>query len=287
MFNEMEYGTYYEPIACALRASLSNYFDTWLDILSKEECERPLYLSTIERHRITVIVLSCMLIEHNINFYLSTKCTAARFEKLQRNALVNKWTDVPKEFVPTYTLPVGSELAKDLNALVNRRNAIVHAKPKLSIDGDNRHAGNEPPVELDENAFIERCASMPSRLLEHLLRFDQESFPMMSTITTSCGSVMHELTGARYRVDWLKRIPEELINEIMQQGHRRDRAKLFAALIGEVPKRRSDGSIAVRRYCEEIARLKPLKFFANVGFVLDLRELSRKRLTGSALESAD
>jgi len=270
MFNEMEFGTYYEAIASELRGALSRYYDKWLEILCREEKERPLYLSTIEPKRVTVVVLTCALIEHTFNFYLGTKCDTARFEELQWKNLSQKWKKVPRLFVPAYRLPGGTELAKDLNAVIARRNAIMHAKPMLSIDGDNRHAGNEPAITLDENAFIEQCASLPFRLLEHLLSFEQGAFMAMFSIRTSCAAVMQELGGARYRFEYATRLPEELVAEIMEQGHRRDRAKLFAALIGEVPPRRHNGDIAVRRHGEVVQVLKPMKFFASTGFALDL-----------------
>jgi hypothetical protein len=270
MVNEMEFGTYYEAIAWELRGALSRYYDKWLEILCMDEVERPLYLSTIEQKRLTVVVLTCALIEHTINFYLGTKCDTTRFEELQWKNLAKKWTEMPKLFAPKYELPAGGELAKDLDAVIGRRNAIMHAKPRLSIDGDNRHAGNEPAIALDENAFIERCASLPVRLLEHLLSFDQDAFMAMCSIRTSCGAVMHELGGARYKFDYAAKLPEDLVGEIMTQGHRRDRARLFAALIGPVPRRRRNGDIAVRRHGEVIEVLKPLKFFASVGFALDL-----------------
>lgn len=272
MFQEMEFGTYYEAIASELRRALSRYYDKWLEILCKEDEERPLYLSTIEPKLVTVVVLTCALIEHTINFYLGTKCDTARFEELQWRNLGQKWKKVPRLFVPSYRLPGGSELAKDLNAVISRRNAIMHAKPRLSIDGDNRHAGNEPAIALDENAFIEGCASLPFRLVEHLLSFDQGAFMAMCSIRTSCGAVMQELGGARYRFEYATRLPEELVLEIMEQGHRRDRAKLFAALIGEVPRRRRNGDIAVRRHGEVIEVLRPVKFFASAGFALDLAD---------------
>jgi hypothetical protein len=272
MVNEMEFGTYYEAIAWELRGALSRYYDKWLEILCQEEVERPLYLSTIEQKRVTVVVLTCALIEHTINFYLGTKCDTTRFEELQWKNLAQKWKNVPRLFATAYRLPGGSELARDLDAVINRRNAIMHAKPRLSIDGDNRHAGNEPAIRLDENAFIERCASLPYRLLEHLLSFDRDAFMAMCSVRTSCGAVMHGLGGARYKFDYATKLPEELVGEIMTQGHRRDRARLFAALIGPEPRRRRDGSIAVRRYGEVIAVLEPMKFFDSAGFVLDLSD---------------
>lgn len=272
MFNELEFSTYYEAIAFELRASLARYYDTWLDVLCKDEAVRSMYLSTVEQKRISVVILSCALFEHAINFYLGTKCKGTDFEKLERKSVIKKWTAIPKQFVPAYDLPPGSDLDRDLNSVVNRRNAIVHAKPKLSIDGDNRHAGNEPTILLDENDFVGRCATIPFRLVENLLNFDHDAFFAMDSVRTSCGAVMQELNGARHRFDYVSRMPEELLAEIMEQGHHRDRAKLFAALIGAVPIRRKDGGIPVRRHGEIIALLRPLKFFAASGFTLDLSD---------------
>jgi hypothetical protein len=270
MFKMMEFGTYYEAIACELRGALSRYYDKWLEILCKEEAERPAHLSTIEQKRVTVVVLTCALIEQTVNFYLGIRCDPTRFHKLERENLAKKWKEFPKLFVPSYELPAAGALAKDHEALISRRNAIMHSKPRLSIDGDKRHAGNEPAIALDENAFIERCAFLPFGLLDHLLSFDQGVFMAMSSIRASCGAVKHELGGARYSFEYAKSLPEELVVEIMKQGHRRDRAKLFASLIGQVPLRRCNGDIAVRRHGEVIEVLKPLRFFASTDFVLDL-----------------
>jgi hypothetical protein len=272
MFQEMRFSTYHELIASDLRAALIRYYDEWLDIVCKEEVERPQFLSSIEEKRISVVVLTCALLENAINFYLCTKCDAARFKDLQRKRLDEKWTTIPREFVPGYNLAAGSELARDLKSLIRRRNVIVHAKPMVSIDGDNRHAGNEPAIAVDENALIERCVSIPFRLLEHLFDFDGQAFMSMISVSTACGSVTQELNGARARLDYAARLPEELVAEIMAQGYRRERARLFAALIGPVPRRRSDGSIPVRRYGEVIALLKPLKSLEGSGFELDLSE---------------
>lgn len=267
MFNSMEFGTYYETIGYELRDALSRYYDAWLEVLSKDENERPLHLSTVEKRRITVILHTCSLLEHNINFYLCTKCDAPAFAEMERKSLKRKWTEFVKQFVLSYEVP--PDVLKDLETLVDRRNVMVHAKPMLSIDGDNRHAGNEPSVALDENTFMERCACLPFLLLENLLHYDRGSFIAMSSIRDSCGSVGRELNAARYRFDYIARVPEALLQEIMGQGHSLDRAKLFAALIGEVPRRRSDGSIAVRRNGGIIAILKALKFFEGGSFVLD------------------
>src|SRR6267142_3783497 len=172
MMNEIGFSTYHEVIACELRAALRRYFEKWDEISDKPEAEQPLYDSTIEQYRISIIVLSSALVEYTINFYISTKCDAKKFKKLDELVFFKKWAEAPKEFVPAYDLPLKSELALDLKKLIDRRNVIVHAKPAISIDGDNRHQGNHPPVALDENDFICRCASLPLRLLDNLLGFE-------------------------------------------------------------------------------------------------------------------
>lgn len=53
---------------------------------------------------------------------------------------------------------------------------------------------------------------------------------------------------------------EELAAEIMAQGVDTDTAFNYAALIGDTPLI-EDGQVIVRDGTQEIARLKPLKFF--------------------------
>jgi hypothetical protein len=88
--------------------------------------EKPLYNTTIEQYRISVVVLCAVLAEYSINFYLSAKCEAAKFAELEGRSLFKKWTELPKQFLPAYKLPPNSELAGDLLRLIDRRNSIVH-----------------------------------------------------------------------------------------------------------------------------------------------------------------
>lgn len=196
---QMEFGTYYEPMACELRAAVGRYYDKWVEVPCKDEGERQFYATTVEQKRITVVLFACAVVENAINFCLGLKYkTSAEFADVERKSILKKWMELAKMLAPAYDLPINCGLYQDLNALVERRNAIMHAKPNLSIEGDNRHAGNEPPCLLDENEIVERCVSLPSRLLEHLLSFDQASFPAMSNLTMSCGAVMREVrTGGR------------------------------------------------------------------------------------------
>jgi hypothetical protein len=272
MKKDMEFSTYYEVIAAELRDALSRYYDKWLEILCEDEIERPQYLFAIEQKRISVIAMTCALLEHAINFYLCTKCNATQFRDLDRKvSFFDKWNELPKTFFPAYRL--NKDLARELKWLIRRRVATVHPKPMLRIDGAEGHKGNAPQIALDENSFIESCASMPFRLVENLLEFDSDSFPEMCSVRTTCGVVARELNGARYRFNYAKNIPEVLLDEIIGQGHSRQRARLFATLIGPSPTIRRDRSISVKLHSREIARLKPLKSLATVGFRLDPAEL--------------
>src|ERR1700722_17331711 len=90
-FKEMSFSTYHEVIVWELRAAIGRYFDFLEDLAWKEERENVLYLGTMEQHRLPIIILSCTLLEHAINFYLCTKCQAEEFEKIERRSLLDKW----------------------------------------------------------------------------------------------------------------------------------------------------------------------------------------------------
>lgn len=262
MKNEMGFSTYHEIIGDELRAALRRYFEKWDEILDLPAAERPLYDSTIEQYRVSVVVLCSVLAEYSINFYLSTKCDATRFRKLERNELFKKWTELPKEFLPAYELSANSKLAKDLSKLINRRNVIVHPKPAMSIDGDNRHQGNHPPVALDENDFICRCASVPFRLVDNLLKFDQKGFTELSVLRLPCGTVAGECSNWKEKRKISAKYPRELIREIMRQGYSRKIANLCAIQFRDNPPALEKVEcVVVRLMGKEIAKLRPLKFY--------------------------
>jgi hypothetical protein len=263
MINEIAFSTYHELIADELRATLRRYFEKWDEIIDKPEAEQPLHNSTIEQYRISVIVLCSALVEYVINFYLSTKCDAKKFKKLDELGFFKKWLETPKEFVPAYKLPL--RLAIDLKKLINRRNVIVHAKPAMSIDGDNRHQGNHPPVALDENDFICRCASLPLRLFDNLLRSDLKAYMELDILSNPCGMVAGIYSEWQGKCKVAALLPRELIHEIMQQGYNRKIAVECAIQFRKKPPVLEKAEyIIVRRMGKEIAKLKPLKYFNMV-----------------------
>lgn len=263
---EMTFSTYHEIVANVLRAAIRRYFKLWEDVGLKDEAEREQWASTIEQPRLEIVVLSAVLLESCINFYLCTKCDAARFKEIEDNrktgSLFRKWTRAPKLFVPAFSLPDNHELAKDLRKLIDRRNDIVHSMPLIRIDGDNRHAGNEPVVQYDQHEFIGRSATLPFRLIDHLLHFDHNSFNGLFTLRTYAGAVANEFEGGQRRLEVRATIPKALIAEIMAQGHDREIAISCALRIGPQPRYDEDGKITVWLGLRKSIRLEPLKFFA-------------------------
>lgn len=57
-----------------------------------------------------------------------------------------------------------------------------------------------------------------------------------------------------------------LVREIMSQGFDEETASRYAAIIGDLPVRDSNGNILVRDVVrDEIVKLRPLKFFETKG----------------------
>jgi len=101
---------------------------------------------------------------------------------------------VPKQFSSKYGVPV--EIVAALESLIARRRAIVHPKPYISINGDNRHKGNEPSIEMDEHEFIEKCVNLPNVLLDNLLAQAQTADTVLFSIRIYCGLAAQTLEQA-------------------------------------------------------------------------------------------
>lgn len=263
MFNEMRYSDYDGVISWELRDAIRRYYGTWEEVLDDEPAKRALWTRAIEQRRLAVVVLSSALLECSINFYLCTKCGAKRFKQIETDKRIGtffgKCTEAPKEFLKSYSVLPDSELALDLRRLIDRRKAIVHPKPMLSIDGDNRHKGNEPSAKWDEHEFVGRCATLPFRFVDHLINEDPDCFRYMHTLRISCGRAAHEFETGQRRLEIAAKYPRELIKEIMDQGFDRNTAVLCAILIGDKPKVDESGNIVIQH--SKAITLRPLKFF--------------------------
>lgn len=257
-YNEIRFSTYYEVIASELRLSIRRYNDAWEDILWDGHQTFENSAPWIERHRLPVIILTCTLLESLANFYICTKCDANLFSKLEMKRTLTKWTEVPKRFVPTYSCPLG--VVTDLEHLLERRNTIIHAKPLISIDGDNRHAGNEPTIKVDEHEFMKASSTLPQRLIENLLQYDR-SFDFMSNFRVLCGQIAHDFETGLYRQKTLFDYPRELIEELMEQGFDRRTAIHHSIFLGKEPKVDETGHYTI--YPGRKIQIKPLKFYGH------------------------
>ncbi len=262
-WQEFAYGDYHEIVAWELQYLVRRYVEYWEIVSYEDPNKRGTFCGEVEIRRISVVVFTCVLLESAINFYLCTKSTAAEFKKLDGLPLELKWSKAPSQFVPKYAMDSSPGLLQDLRDVINRRKAIVHSKPQISFDGDNRHKGNEPTYVLDEHDFMRRCASLPWRLVENLLKTDFDAYSELSGIRPRCGEVQREFSYGDYWIGQMGRAPEDLILEIMTQGYTREVAHRYAVYIDDRPKQDKNGNILVKRGRQEIARLRPLKFFSD------------------------
>jgi hypothetical protein len=142
---------------------------------AKQEAEEVIAFessATAHPRRLTMMILSAALCESTINTYLALRCDPACWASLERANPVEKWSKAPKEFIPQYTFPFGSDLDKDLRFLFECRNSIMHARPRVTIGESVRHEGTAEAWEKIDEAALRRVWDLPLRLLQHLEQFD-------------------------------------------------------------------------------------------------------------------
>lgn len=138
-----------------------------------------------EQKRITVILLAAACVEAIANVYLMIKASPEQFKVLDSATFVEKWVVLPSLFLKDYSFPKEGVLYQDLKLLQERRNALLHLKERVSIEGKLKHKGTQPKRAGDEDAFIGRCGTLPQRLAAHLATFDRESMMLLSTLGIS------------------------------------------------------------------------------------------------------
>jgi hypothetical protein len=145
-------------------------------------------------------LLSCAVIESYINLYITIKTnetdTYKLFDDIEKIELYKKWAIVPRLFVRSYEFNKGMPIGQSLNKIIDRRNRIVHYKPKLTIIDKIAHFDSELnivdeiPLEdsnklegkpLDRVSFsnelelMRNCFSLPKKLLTHLFSYESSS----------------------------------------------------------------------------------------------------------------
>jgi hypothetical protein len=122
---------------------------------------------------VTVAFLSHALSEAAINAILAiglgTTGAAELFSLVERADIKEKWTAGPKAFFPAYSLDKRSALYQTLQHLTRQRNAFVHYKIQLEMDGEKKLEGSRidrAPLGV-QLTWIERYFSLPYDLAAH------------------------------------------------------------------------------------------------------------------------
>ncbi len=128
-----------------------------------------------ERHMteyVCTVMLAHALCEAFVNAVLAIGLArsgaAELFSLFERAELKQKWLVGPKSFAPTYVFPRGTGIHETLGYLCKQRNALVHHKIDLRVDGQKVLDGSgfkrEPyPT---ERRWIRRFFSLPYDLAE-------------------------------------------------------------------------------------------------------------------------
>lgn len=133
---------------------------------------------------VTTAFLSHALCEATINAILAIGLSTANapelFGMLERSDIKEKWCIGPKSFHPPYALPKNGALYQSLQHLVRQRNALVHYKIELEMQGKQMLRGSriERGSLKEQIAWIGRFFSLPYDLEEHVRR-EMPQLPIM------------------------------------------------------------------------------------------------------------
>lgn len=121
---------------------------------------------------VTVVVLSHALCEALINAVLAIGLanseSAELFPLLEKADFKQKWLSAPKSFAPAYSFPRGTALHESLTMLCRQRNALVHHKIELKVDGAKvlEGSGFERTPYTEELRWLRRFFSLPYDLAD-------------------------------------------------------------------------------------------------------------------------
>lgn len=166
-------------------ASLTNLIDA--QIAARASLPIQLYLKFGDRvmsEYVTTAFLSHALCESAINAMLAIGLSITNapelFGMLERSDIKEKWCIGPKSFHPSYALPKSGSLYKTLQHLTRQRNALVHYKIELEMQGKPvLHGSRFERGSLKEQlGWIRRFFSLPYDLASHL----QKAVPQLPMI---------------------------------------------------------------------------------------------------------
>lgn len=147
----------------------------------------------LEQRRATALIIAACCVEAAANLYLAQKASPDQFALLEWAKFMEKWMVIPSLFVPSYAFPKDGELYQDLKRLNVRRNALVHLKEEVTRYGAILHTGSRPESASDEYVFVERCRSLPERLLSHVALYDKSDAVKQVRMIMVVSPVMQEM----------------------------------------------------------------------------------------------
>jgi hypothetical protein len=121
-----------------------------------------------------VTIISHALCEAAINTILAiglAKNNSQQLFKILENAgLIDKWCYGPRSFTKDYEFPKGTALYESLKKLVKQRNALVHYKINLEMDGKKvfHDSAYESEPYLKQISWTKRFFSLPYDLVEFI-----------------------------------------------------------------------------------------------------------------------
>ena len=143
---------------------------------------------------VTVIMLAHALSEALINAVLAIGLANVGaqelFPLLERSEFRQKWLYGPKSFAPEYKFPVGTALHETMNMLSRQRNALVHLKIELTVEGNKLLEGTDFERKRydEEQDWLRRYFSLPYDLADFarksikepmfMLLFDRKPIPL-------------------------------------------------------------------------------------------------------------
>ena len=172
-------------IAATLKSNLKRYLELYEEIEKYNSGKFPSKKVQIEGYykqfefsldesRLNIFLTAASLIEATANLYLSSKMDAALFAVFDKANFVDKWCHAPKLFSEGYSIPRDGQLYEELTQLKQIRDAIVHSKPEILVNGKRVHKGKVPNKFFQDHSFCLKIALLPYKLLENLLKFDKE-----------------------------------------------------------------------------------------------------------------
>lgn len=165
------------------KEEIEKFVDEQLDFLSSAQFQFfDRFHEPFMKEYVIVIMLSHSLCESFINAILAVGLSHVDsedlFPLLERSNFKQKWISAPKSINSSYNFPNGSSLHETLNYLTKQRNALIHYKIELKVDGEKiLNGSNFQPFDIkEETPWVRRFFSLPYDLLE----FANSEFPDIS-----------------------------------------------------------------------------------------------------------